>query len=40
MRQYRVVVKSNSVLCGDLDGQDEGGGIGGRSRREGIYVYI
>ena len=27
------------VLCDDLDGWD-GGGVGGVSQREGIYVYI
>ena len=27
------------VLCGDLDGWD-GGEVGGRSKREGIYVYV
>ena len=27
------------MLCDDLDGWD-GGGLGGRSKREGIYVYI
>ena len=26
------------MLCDDLDGWD--GGVGGRSKREGIYVYI
>ena len=26
-------------VCGDLDGWD-GGGVGGRSKREGIYVYL
>ena len=27
------------VLCDDLEGWD-GGGVGGRPKREGIYVYI
>ena len=27
------------MLCDDLDGWD-GGGVGGVSQREGIYVYI
>ena len=29
----------NSVLCGDLEGR-MGGGVGGTTKREGIYVYI
>ena len=29
----------SSVLCGDLDGWD-GVGVGGRLKRDGIYVYI
>ena len=29
----------NSVLCDDLESWD-GGGVGGRSKREGIYVHI
>ena len=28
----------HKVLCGDLDGRDRR--LGGRSKREGIYVYI
>ena len=28
------------MLSGDLDGWDGGGGVGGRSTREGICVYI
>ena len=28
------------MLCDNLDGWDGGGGMGGRSKREGIYVYI
>ena len=28
------------MLHGDLDGRDGTGGVGGRSKREGIYVYI
>ena len=29
----------SSVLCDDLEGWD-GGGVGGRNRREGKYVYM
>ena len=28
----------SSVFCGDLEGWDEG--MGGRSKRKGVYVYI
>ena len=27
------------MLSGDLDGWDGGGGVGGRFKREGMYVY-
>ena len=30
----------SSVLCDDLEGWDGVRGEGGRSKREGIYVYI
>ena len=29
-----------SVLCDDLEGWDRGGGVGGRPKKEGIYVHI
>ena len=41
-RQWEPAVKHrkfSSVLCDDLEGCDWGG-MGGRSKREGIYVYI
>ena len=28
------------MLCDDLEGWDGDGGVGGRLRREGVYVYI